>query len=273
MGVDSLEPQYPCPEGYRIFKSIQSRSNLIWRQHLDAAAAIHARLDEISGVPNSDSGFHVSFDKYFDNLSARQCHRKQLPCKLSNGVNGTLCVTQELANQVYRLGHWEYSWIYRDSPASLAASVSTFGVWVLELAQHLRSAMNGCSETVYYHNVAHDGSVSRLLSILQVDEMAWPGMGAEVVFELYQRTNVLEQQLTQAKQESQTQIPGSNFERYFIRVLYSGQVLKSSNPALGTMEMVPALTLLGYFDQVVGTSGSDVRLKCEDSGQYRSSVL
>ena len=35
------------------------------------------------------------------------------------------------------------------------------------------------------YNAAHDGSMARLLSILQVNQMVWPGMGAELAFELY----------------------------------------------------------------------------------------
>ena len=63
----------------------------------------------------------------------------------------------------------------------------------------------------YRHNIAHDGSISRLLSILQIEKMVWPGMGSEVVFELYK-----------SKVDQQ----------YYIRVLWGGQVLKSSDPTL-----------------------------------------
>jgi 2-phosphoxylose phosphatase len=89
---------------------------------------------------------------------------------------------------VYRLGNWEYSQIYRDSSLSLGASALTYGVWIAELAAHFREIVTGKGGgVVWYHNVAHDGSVSRLLSILQIDQMVWPGMGSEVVFELYKK--------------------------------------------------------------------------------------
>ena len=78
-------------------------------------------------------------------------------------------------------------------------------------------------------DVAHDGSVSRLLSILQVDVMVWPGMGSEVVFELYSRQGC-----------------------YFVRILWGGQVLRSSNPSLGLVDLIPVQTLLDYVNGLVG---------------------
>lgn len=171
-GIDSLEPQYSCDAGASLFDAIKSSSNPDWQQHLDSSAGLFATLDDISGVPEDDSGFHASFDHYFDNLSARQCHEKPLPCKLVDGQNSTAdCVDQTLADAVYRMGQWEYSQIYRDANASLSASVASYGVWIAELSTHLRDVVAGKGGTLYLHNVAHDGSTSRVLSILQADVM------------------------------------------------------------------------------------------------------
>ncbi|KAF0637021.1 hypothetical protein FPSE5266_06990 [Fusarium pseudograminearum] len=186
-GVDSLEPQYKCSVGSKLSSAIKSPSNAEWKKHLDKTKSLYKVLDDISGVPADDEGFHESFDHYYDNLSARQCHAKPFPCKLVDGKNSTTCVDQKLANTVYRLGQWEYSQIYRDAPASLAASATSWGVWIAELASHFRQVMAGKQDILYLHNFAHDGSISRLLSILQIDVMVWPGMGSEVVFELYKK--------------------------------------------------------------------------------------
>ena len=99
--------------------------------------------------------------------------------------------------------------------------------------------MSRTSGVIYRHNVAHDGSVSRLLSILQLDVMVWPGMGSEVVFELYSKGGC-----------------------WYVRVLWSGQVLRSSNPSLGYMDMVPAAILLAYFDGLVGAQATKVLGLC-----------
>ncbi|KAK4186052.1 histidine phosphatase superfamily [Podospora australis] len=239
--TDSLEPKYSCPRSRALFAGLQSNSSSpAWREHLRLATRLFDKLDSISGAdPVDDKGFRKDIDHYYDNLSARQCHQKPLPCSLSDS---TKCITQEMADAAYRLGNWEYSHIYRSSPHSLAASVASYGVFIAELASHFRKVMSGEMDNVtYWHNIAHDGSLSRLLSILQIEEMVWPGMGAEVVFEVYK----LEQ------------------KKYFLRVLFSGKVLRSSNPTLGVMDMVPLERVLRYFEGLVGRhNASLLKEKC-----------
>ncbi|KAH6856151.1 histidine acid phosphatase [Chaetomium sp. MPI-CAGE-AT-0009] len=246
--VDSLEPRYACPAARALSGRLTNRdADAAWAAHLDAAGPLYARLDAISGVPASDAGFHASLDHYYDNLSARQCHQKPLPC---GGDDDKACVTQELADRVYRFGHWEYNHMYRGSREALAASAASYGVWIAELAAHLRGAMapGGNGGVIYFHNVAHDGSMSRLLSVLQLDAMVWPGMGSEVVFELFRKRG-----------------GGGGGGRYFLRVLFGGRVLVSSNPSLGVMDMLPVETLLAYFDGLVGEGAKLVVGKCNGS--------
>jgi len=115
-------------------------------------------------------------------------------------------------------------------------------VWIAELAQNIRDRISGASPVIYRHNVAHDGSISRLLSILQVDVMVWPGMGSEVVFELYKNK-------------------GTGSKR-FVRILWGGQALRSSNPTLGKVDMLDVDVLLAYFDGLVGVGASKVAAYC-----------
>ncbi|KAI1406785.1 phosphoglycerate mutase-like protein [Hypoxylon sp. FL1857] len=263
VGVDSLEPQYSCSVGSKLFNTIKSPSNAAWQDHLVAAAGLFGRLDNVSGVPADDAGFHASFDHYFDNLSARQCHAKPLPCKLEGGVNSTTCIDQAIADTVYRLGQWEYSQIYRDAPTSLAASATTYGVWIAELSEHLRNVMVSKEGPIYFHNIAHDGSVSRLLSILQADVMVWPGMGSEVVFEIYrQNGNATSFPIPGNSTNIRGGNVGINHGGFFVRVLFGGKPLKSSNPSLGLLDMVPAEILLEYFDGLVGANASLIVGKC-----------
>ena len=329
--VDSLEPVYSCPSSSNAYNAIKSTSNPAWAEHLEAAAPLYAVLDDISGVSPTDSGFHSWMDHYYDNLSARQCHAKPLPCKLVDGVNSTTCVTQAEAEEVYRFGNWEYSRLYRDEQASLAASAASMGVWFAELASHLRAVKDGSSDSVRWrHNVAHDGSVSRVLSVLQADTMVWPGMGSEVVFEVYKkkaatattatttaaptatkecnRNNCFGQMfassasasafcptftaaptqtvpawlnnckgdasavssacscvVTATASASASAVPSAapvSDSGYYVRVLFSGTVFKSSNPSLGVMDMLPVETLLAYLDGLVGVDASLVKAKC-----------
>lgn len=229
-GIDSLEPQYSCPAASTRYNSYGVGSNAAnWTAHLTAAKPLFDSLDSISGIAGDSTDWHKSFDHYYDNLSARQCHAKPLPCNINDTSS---CVSQEQANTVYRLGQYEYSFIYRDSPQSLQAAVGSYGVWLAELAQNIRDVNSGQSKVIYRHNVAHDGSVSRLLSILQIDQMVWVGMGSEVVFEVYS-----------SKKDS---------SKKYLRVLWGGQVLHSSNPTLGKIDMVDLDVFLTYVDGLVG---------------------
>jgi hypothetical protein len=169
--VDSLEPQYSCPKASSLYSSYGVGSTAAnWTAHLTSSAALFTSLDTISGIPSDSTDWHKSFDHYYDNLSARQCHAKSLPCNINNTA---ACITQKQADTVYRLGQYEYSFIHRDAPQSLQAAVGSYGVWLAELAQHIRDALTSRSTIIYRHNVAHDGSVSRLLSILQIEQMVW----------------------------------------------------------------------------------------------------
>jgi hypothetical protein len=224
--------------------------------------------------------------------------------------------------------------MYRDDSRSLAAAAASYGVWIGELTIHIRDIMDGNRDVIYRHNVAHDGSMSRLLSVLQLDVMVWPGMGSEVVFELYKKEdiaatptattmvtatptviapgcnhdNCLRQFIQESSAASQicptytaasaTSIPSfasncggsparvssacscivtptsttstsppiatapASASGYYIRVLWKGQVLRSSNPSLGVMDMLPIETLLAYFDGLVGVGASLVKGKC-----------
>ena len=59
-----------------------------------------------------------------------------------------------------------------------------------------------------------------------------------------------------------TATPSVSASGYYIRVLWKGQVLRSSNPSLGLMDMVPLETVLAYFDGLVGVGASLVMGKC-----------
>lgn len=234
--IDSLEPAYTCSAASQSSYGPGSTSQA-WQSHLTASSNLYARLDALSGVAPDDDAWHRSWDHYFDNLSARLCHSKPLPCQIGNQSN---CVSAAEADEVFRLGEYEYSFIYRDAPQSLPVSVASYGIYMAELVQHLRDVMQKKYSGVRYrHNVAHDGSVSRLLSILQLEKMVWPGMGAEVVFELYSKAGC-----------------------YFLRVLWGGRVLVSSHPAFGRMDMVPVSSFTAYVDGLVGVRASKVPALC-----------
>ncbi|KAH0578969.1 hypothetical protein H2248_003147 [Termitomyces sp. 'cryptogamus'] len=240
---DSLEPTISCPDANQLQTAITTGSQT-WNGHLTAAAGLYAELDAVSGIATHDTGgWHVSFDHYYDNMSAKQCHGKTLPCD----VNSTsTCVTQDMADTVYRLGNWEYSWQYRDAPQSAQFSALKYGAFVLELQGHLQDKISGQSQIKYFHNIAHDGSLAPLLGFLQISQMVWPGMGAEVVFELYSK--------------SSSQDRHASSQSYFIRVLWGGQPMETSTP-LGLLDLVPVDDFFSYVESMTG-SGNDLLAAC-----------
>lgn len=77
---------------------------------------------------------------------------------------------------MYRLGQFEYAYNFRNAQNSTRWATLHYGAWLLELAANLRVAMEGRTGAMLYrHNVAHDGSLSSLLGLLQIETMVWPG--------------------------------------------------------------------------------------------------
>ncbi|KAK6352682.1 hypothetical protein TWF730_009495 [Orbilia blumenaviensis] len=237
--IDSLQPAYSCPKASLLYQEYGvGGTDPKWRLHLDKTKQLFRDLDLISGVSADNDGFHKSFDHYYDNLSSRLCHQKLLPCAAENSSH---CITQLQADTVFRLGQYEYSYIYRDSPQSLEAAAGSFGVWIAELVHNIRRSVSKKSSIRYRHNVAHDGSIARLLSILQLNIMVWPGMGSEVVFEIYKHA--------------------SN-GAFYVRVLWGGRVFESSHSRLGRIDMLELDIFLDYLEGLVGPNAEQVFAYC-----------
>ncbi|KAK9494609.1 histidine phosphatase superfamily [Lipomyces doorenjongii] len=236
--VDSLAPGYSCSFADSVRSAYQGTDE--WFEHLDLAGGVFHRLDEISGVDPSDSGWHSWFDHYFDNLSSRLCHQLPLPCKISNSSD---CVSKQLAEQVFRLGDYEYNYIFREAANSTLYSATHYGAFIAELMSRLKRKVAGTESTIYRHNIAHDGSIAPLLGALQINTLRWPGMGSEIIFELWRK----------------------EFSHdYSIRVLYGGKPLVTNTP-LGTLDMVSYDDFIAYLESLVGNNGELVYQFCNSS--------
>ena len=110
------------------------------------------------------------------------------------------------------------------------------------------------------HNVAHDGSIARVLGALQVESMVWPGLGSEIVFEVYRSKDGLDEG-AQGDDEGR-ESGGQDGVRFYLRVLWGGRVFKSSDPSLGEMDMLPVEAFLTYVDGLVGLRASKVKELC-----------
>nr|XP_018267388.1 acid phosphatase [Kwoniella dejecticola CBS 10117]OBR89546.1 acid phosphatase [Kwoniella dejecticola CBS 10117] len=223
---DSLKPALACKLRDTIGTQIIDLSSE-WGNHLNWTLELRERFNNVSGIEfNDTAGWSTSWDHPYDNMSAKQCHGKPLPCSVNNTA---ICVPQEDANTIYRLGNYEYAYRWRMAENSTLYSALTMGPWFIELQDHFKGKMDGSNPVKYAHNFAHDGSVAPVLGLLQHDEPVWPGMGSEVVFELYKQ---------------------SESGEYFVRVLFSGQPLKTSTP-LGTLDMVPSGDFEAYLKDTI----------------------
>ena len=173
------------------------------------------------------------FDHYFDNLSSKQCHGKPLPC---SPTSRSLCITQEDADKVYSMGQLEYDLLFSQADTALKYCTLRYGVFLWELIAHLRAALAGNTIIKYRHAIAHDGSIAPLIGALQVDKMVWPGLGSEVVFELWREKD--------------------GQQKAFVRVLWGGVPMKTKGP-LGTLDLVP----FDAFEQhIIGMVGEGANL-------------
>ncbi|OAA57952.1 histidine acid phosphatase [Niveomyces insectorum RCEF 264] len=234
----------------------------------DSAAVVDTtHMTPFAVEPPGFDSLEPHVDHYYDTLAARLCHADQF----GSPPGSSSRFPSDLVDTVFRVGQWEYSRVYRDDGRSLAASTGAWGVWMAQLAAHLRTAAASPPEASqaaprYRHNVAHDGSMSRLLSILQVDEMVWPGMGSEVVVELWaeeeEEEGVAEAEAEVEDNEKEQRTTTEDKTAFAVRVLFGGQVLRSSHPDLGLLDMLPLDTLLAYIDGLVGPHASLLPAKC-----------
>ncbi|GME70592.1 unnamed protein product [Ambrosiozyma monospora] len=276
-GYDSLEPSFDCPFADNLKKQITGSDG--WNEHLNRSKSLFNELDTITGVDPESSDWHISFDHYFDNTAYRLCHGAPLVCNDTESQEN--CMTMDQAEQIFRLGDWEYNYLWRGHDNSTLMAATRYGAWFHELKHHLigvrdtissgntaattESAITSTTssddikstptteagidssklskQTRYFHNVAHDGSVSAILSFLNINFMRWPGMGSEVVFELYSSES------------------DNNKLNWFIRVLHSSTIIESNSP-LGKLDMIPLNDFVTYIEKMVGADGELVYKYC-----------
>lgn len=191
--LDNLEPNLPCSNGDALKETIRSSDE--W--YKETNMTIYNELADKFGItPANYSGFWGSIDHFFDNLSSKTCE--------GSAVN----VTKAQLEQVLKMGHWEWDYTYRGAPLAQEYGSYIFGNWTMELADHLKAAIDGSSPMIYKHNIGHDGSIGTLTAVLKdfldITTLQWPGMGSEYVFELYEK------------------LDGGDF---YLRVMYAGREL------------------------------------------------
>lgn len=213
--TDSLEPGYTSPEGEKSKENDRITRKSLWQAHRVAIDAAFAPIDQITGIALDDEDWHKSADHYFDNFSAKVGHGIALPEGISD---------EKLA-EIRKLGDIDYQLLYGNQEYC----VLSYSKYLTELLERLGRA--GSGKLLYRHNVAHDGSLARLLGVLQDNNMGWPGMGTEVVFEVWK---------------------SSGSGKHQIRVLKNGAVLTSTGP-WARMENINLTDFIAHHRKLLDT--------------------
>ena len=154
---DSLEPTFSCPLASTVDGAYEG-TNANWTLHLNASMAVRQRFNNVSGIqPNDTAGWMTSWDHPYDNLSAKQCHQYPLPCSVNNSA---ICVSQDDANTIYRLGQYEYAYRWRAAPNATLYSALKMGPWFMEMEGHIQAFISGQSSIKYFHKYAARSCVS-----------------------------------------------------------------------------------------------------------------
>lgn len=252
--VDTLNANYPCSGADSLRSKIESDDS--WKKRHSDMSALFQLLDEVSGVSSSDIGWHQTIDHYFDNLSFRTCHQLPYPCSdLDNGSNK--CITEADALKVFELGDWEYNYLYREAEKATEYSAAK-ALYLYELLKNIEDKESGI---IYRHNFAHDNTIASILGALQIyPKLKWPGMGSEIVFEVWSKGNGDE----------------SDEDTAVIRVLYGGSPLKTiqkakgegsakNNPIEEEWDMIPISKFSSKIKEVLGENGEKVIATCQSN--------
>ncbi|VVT56074.1 uncharacterized protein SAPINGB_P004785 [Magnusiomyces paraingens] len=231
--IDTLNSNYPCGGADNLRKEIENDE--AWKNHLNEKKELFQKLDNITGIDPLNKEWHTWFDHYFDNLSFRFCHDLPYPC------NKEACISSEVALEVFDVGNWEYNYIYTKSNKSILYSVAR-SLFLFEVFQNIQNKIMKLDSIKYRHNIAHDNTIASLLGALQITNLKWPGLGSEIVFELYRKEN--------------------NPDMFFLRILYNGEPLQTSLKNINSWDMVPIDIFFQYIHTTFGTKGEILNYIC-----------
>ncbi|KAH8926558.1 phosphoglycerate mutase-like protein [Atractiella rhizophila] len=195
--IDSLVPSYPCPRADSLRGEINSSPT--FQEHLKNNSAVAERLGNLLGTRGM-TGWENWFDKYFDSFTSRTCAGVKLPCNTTRGE----CVSEGDARTVFQAGDWEYNYIWNEAARAKEYSKLGFSVMFQELVLLFQSIKRGEESHKLRLYIGHDGSMIRLLSVLDFPSpIRWPALGSEVAMEVW--------------------VHGG---KKFVRVLFNGEVVK-----------------------------------------------
>ncbi|KAF7910046.1 uncharacterized protein EAF01_003764 [Botrytis porri] len=226
--LDTVNAGYSCPAIASTLAKIKSTAE--WQAHLTATSALRTTLGNMFNADSS--AWQGTMDHFADNFQARLCNGYSLPCSPTNASN---CVNQEMADEVFRAGDWEWNYYWRANPYVQEYIQVVEGLFIGEIVSRLENVANGTIKGGKYgHTFVHDGDIGPVAGALGINALRWPGMGSNIAVEIWKLRNPVSPAI----------------DGHFARVLYSGQPMQSSH---GNLDWVPLQTLLGILKQFVPT--------------------
>jgi hypothetical protein len=176
--VDTVNEGYSCGAISSTLSQLESTAE--WQQHLNVTAPLRSQLGSMLGA--TDSAWQTTFDHFSDNFQARLCNGYELPCSVSNPSE---CVTEEMADEVFRAGDWEWNYYWRTNPYAKKYIQVVEGEFIGEVVAGLQAVQQGRSTIDYAHIFIHDGDIGPVLGALGIDMLRWPAMAANIAFEVW----------------------------------------------------------------------------------------
>lgn len=176
--VDTVNAGYSCDAISSTLDQLKTTDE--WNAHLNVTADLRSTLGSMLGATSSD--WQTTFDHFSDNFQARLCNGYELPCSVTNS---SACVTEEMAEEVFRAGDWEWNYYWRTNPYVVKYIQLVEGLFLGEIVARLKAVRDGKASLDYVHVFIHDGDIGPILGALGIDILRWPAMASNIAFEIW----------------------------------------------------------------------------------------
>ncbi|CAO1620168.1 unnamed protein product [Parajaminaea phylloscopi] len=261
--LDGIVPSYDCQYASELRSAIERSDE--WKQHLSNKSHVFDAINKVLVTTAADKSWNSWIDHAFDMITSRTCHGHPLP---QNAVTGR-SIDWETAQEVFRMGDWEYDYIWNRAEQSEEYVRYQTAVLLDELLRDLKAVKDGhpratppdslasltlsgeTHETSYEGSkpkvklfIGHDGTMVRLLkSLAQAGRIRWPALGSEVVLEVWHRPQPE--------------------DALYVRILSYGRLLASVAPLLrgrtGHADWLPLEDVIEYLESRLP---SDLAARC-----------
>lgn len=232
--LDILRPQpEKCPALDRAFKGVLSSWG--FNNFMEVRKSLRLKLTSLLGIDDPSFSTHAhewesNFDHFFDNIHSRWCHDQPLPCGGPNILTPTGrsrhgCVTQDVADELFDVGDFEFNFKYGKPPVAYRKSIIRLGIGLFlnQILSNMEahtiqgktedqsfvpapppsSVPDAKSKQIFLYS-AHDDSIGVLLGALQTQDYRWPPYASNLIFELWRKSD----------------------GEHYVRVLYNGVALQ-----------------------------------------------